>query len=184
MKRGAVVIWMLGVVGVLAYVAYARGWIPTAAGPSFLTRWDRWLGAESATAFYSGTLEATRIQVMSQVPARVLEVTVEEGDTVTAGQVVIRLDDTLLQRQLDLARAEIRLAEAQLALLRAGPRPEERAKAEAEVKAAQAAVAAARQALADAQAIYEAAQDLQPDIVRAETELAKARHLRDARFHW
>lgn len=136
--------------------------------------------AAPETVQASGTLEATRVQVMSLVPARVLTVTVQEGDDVTAGRVLIRLDDTLLQKQLAVAAAEINLARAQLALLKAGPREEEVAKARAQVAAAQVAVDVAAQALSDARAIRDAGQDIRPDIIRAETEVTKTRHLRDA----
>ena len=128
----------------------------------------------------SGTLEATRVQIMALVPARVVTVTVQEGDEVSAGQVLIRLDDTLLEKQLAVAAAEIDVARAQLALLKAGAREEEIAHARAQLAAAQVAVDVAAQALNDAKTVRDAGQDIWPDIIRAETELTKARHLRDA----
>jgi len=128
----------------------------------------------------SGTLEARTAEVMTQVPGRVLRVTVDEGDEVREGQVVVELDHSLVDRQLAVAQAEIALAEAQLALVKAGPRPEQVAQAEAQVRAAEAALRAARQGLADAQALRDTAQDVEPEIVQAETNLARAQHLRDA----
>ncbi len=128
----------------------------------------------------SGTLEATRVQVMALVPGRVVEVTVEEGDEVSRGQAIVRLDDSLLHKQLAAAAADIDAARAQLDLLQAGPRAEEVAHAEAQLAAAQVAVDVAAQALADARAIRDAAQDIWPDIIRAETEVTKTLYLRDA----
>jgi multidrug resistance efflux pump len=92
---------------------------------------------------------------------RVAEVLVAEGDHVTAGQPLIRLEHTdldsavaqaqagvaqaeatVLQAQaaVDQAAAAVAVAEAQLAQVQAGARPEEIAAAEAQVKAAQSAV--------------------------------------------
>jgi RND family efflux transporter MFP subunit len=50
---------------------------------------------------------------------RVTDVTVEEGDTVAAGQLLARLDDSVIAAQLDRADASITEAEASLALSRA-----------------------------------------------------------------
>ena len=128
----------------------------------------------------SGTLEADTVRVMSLIPARVISITVQEGDDVHQGDVLIVLDDSLLQKQLTAAQAGIEVARAQLALLEAGPRPEEVAKAQAQLRAAQVAVDVAAQALADARAMRDAAQDVWPDIIRAETEYTKTLYLRDA----
>lgn len=180
MKRGIGVLLTLLVLVVGGYVAYAQGWIPSTTMVAWQAIWQGWSSGAAQDGVYSGVLEAAEVQVMSQVPARVVTVAVEEGDNVVSGEVLIQLDTTLLEKEIALAAAEVRLAEAQLALLRAGPRSEERARAEAEVRAARVAVEAAQQALADAQAVYEAAQDIWPDIIRAEIELAKARYRRDA----
>ncbi len=137
-------------------------------------------GREADVIYAYGTIEATKVQVMTLIPGRVRDVTVDEGDVVSPGQVLIRLDDTLLQKQLAVAQAQIDAAQAQLALLEAGPRPEELARAQAQVDAARVALDVATQALEDTRAVRDAAQDVQPDIIRAETELAKARHQRDA----
>ena len=174
-RRRAVIIFLVavGLVGALAVWAFSS-WQEVLA---LLGRPSSTLMAD-VTA--SGTIEATTAQVVSLVAARVITVTVREGDPVEAGQVVVGLDDTLLQKQLAAARAEIRVAEAQLALLNAGTRPEELARREAQVAAAKVGVETAQTALTDARAIYQAAQEIQLDLVQAEMELAKAQHLRDA----
>ena len=130
--------------------------------------------------YASGTIEADQVQAMSLVPGRVITVTVDEGDSVRKGDVLVRLDDSLLQKQLAAAQAQIALAEAQLALLQAGPRPEEIAQAQAQVEAARVAVEVAQLAVEDAQSVRDAAQDLQPELIKAETEVEKARYQRDA----
>ena len=68
----------------------------------------------------------------------VIEVLVEEGDTVVAGDLLIRLDSTDAQLAVGRAEAALKTAQAQLALQQAGARPEEIAAAEAQLKAAQA----------------------------------------------
>ncbi len=163
--------------GYMAYDAYRRhpGQVE-----EVLTRAGLAPAPTASTVQASGTLEATRVQVMTLVPARVVTVTVQEGDDVTAGQVLVRLDDTLLEKQLAVAAAEIDLARAQLALLKAGAREEEIARARAQLAAARVGVDVAAQALADARAVRDAAQDIWPEIIRAETGVTKTQHLRDA----
>ncbi|MBU0702660.1 MAG: efflux RND transporter periplasmic adaptor subunit [Chloroflexi bacterium] len=70
----------------------------------------------------------------------VIEVLVEEGDAVETGDLLIRLDSTDAQLAVKQAAAALEGAQAQLALLRAGARPEEIAAAEAQLEAAKAAV--------------------------------------------
>lgn len=168
----AVLILIVALGGLVAWWSANRQSLPTFLLAGEIT--------EGAAVTASGTIEATTAQVTSLVAAPVITVTVQEGDPVEAGAVVIRLDDTLFQKQMAAAQAEIRLAEAQLALIKAGPRPEEIARAEAQVAAAKVGVEVAETALADAQAVYEAAQEVQPDLIRAETELTVARHMEEA----
>ena len=86
----------------------------------------------------SGNLEVTDAQLGFKVPGRVVERLISEGDRVKAGQLVARLDDTEQQEQLALRRAELAGAEASLAALVAGSRPQEIAFAEASLSAASA----------------------------------------------
>lgn len=86
----------------------------------------------------SGNFEVDDAQLGFKTPGRVIERTVREGDRVTAGQPIARLDDAEQQSQLALRRAELAAAEAQLAELEAGSRPQEIAAAAATVRSAQA----------------------------------------------
>lgn len=79
----------------------------------------------------SGTVEATEITIAPEVSGRVVEVNAEEGQTVTAGQVLVRLDDALLQSQLRQAEAALRATTANYDLLAAGPTAEQVRQAEA-----------------------------------------------------
>ncbi len=55
----------------------------------------------------------------------VVEVKVQTGDKVEAGQVLVRLDDADAKLALAQANAALKMAQAQLAQLKAGARPEE-----------------------------------------------------------
>lgn len=86
----------------------------------------------------SGNFEVDDAQLGFKTPGRVIERTVREGDRVTAGQPIARLDDAEQQSQLALRRAELAAAEAQLAELEAGSRPQEIAAATATLRSAEA----------------------------------------------
>lgn len=79
----------------------------------------------------------------AQTGGTVVEVLVEPGDEVAAGDLLVRLDPTDAQLAVLQAEAALEAAQAQLALLQAGPRPEEVAVTEAQIEAAQAAVSQA-----------------------------------------
>ena len=86
----------------------------------------------------SGNLEVTDAQLGFKVAGRVSERLVDEGGRVTAGQLVARLDDAEQQDQLALRQAELAGAEALLAELEAGSRPQEIAAAEAALRSTEA----------------------------------------------
>jgi HlyD family secretion protein len=100
----------------------------------------------------SGQVEATEVQVSSQVAGRVLELHVGEGDRVARGDLLARLDTADAELALARARADRDQADAQLRLLQAGARPEEIRQAEAQVASAQADASAADADLAAAEA--------------------------------
>jgi HlyD family secretion protein len=84
----------------------------------------------------SGTVEATDARLGFQVPGRLAEVAVREGDEVAAGQLLARLDPATAQARRDQAAAQVAAAGAQLADLVAGARRQEIAEARAAVTAA------------------------------------------------
>jgi HlyD family secretion protein len=106
----------------------------------------------------SGSIEAEEITVAAEMGGRVLELAVDEGDEVAAGDLLLQLDREALLAQRDgaeaavaQARAAVAAAEAQLALALAGATDEELAAAEGAVTSAQGGVAAAEAALTQAQ---------------------------------
>lgn len=117
------------------------------------------------------------------ISGRIAAIDVAEGERVARGSVLVRLDDTDLTDQVAQAEAALALAEAQLAQLRAGPRPAEIAAANAHVDSAMAAVAQAEENAKAAEAQVKAAQhDLDSlksgprpeDVASAKAELQKA----------
>lgn len=79
----------------------------------------------------SGFIEADEIRLGSRVGGRVQEVFVEEGQTVEAGQVLVRLEPFDLTEQLKEAQAKLAASEADLKRLESGFRSEEVGQAKA-----------------------------------------------------
>jgi HlyD family secretion protein len=90
----------------------------------------------------TGTIEATQVDVSVKITGRIVARLVNEGDHVTEGQLLVRLDDSELGADVRRQEAALATAEATLRDLLAGPRAEE-------IKEARAMVARARAQLAD-----------------------------------
>ncbi len=135
-------------------------------------------GIEANTA--SGFIEGEEIAIAAEVGGRIQAITVEEGDRVTAGQELIRLDRTLLNAQIAQAQAAVSTAQAQLAQVKAGARPEEIRQAEAALAQAIAARDGAKQAWENAKAARANPQELEARIAAAETQLKAAKFQWDA----
>jgi HlyD family secretion protein len=114
--------------------------------------WRAYLDPELPDGFASsnGRIEATEIDIATKIAARVKEILVNEGDFVEAGDVLARMDTTVLQAQLH--EAEAQLARAKVAVETAkslvAQREAERAAAEAVVAQREAEADAARRRLA------------------------------------
>jgi len=93
---------------------------------------------------YSGTVETREIQIGSKVAGRVTQVPVEEGQTVKAGTTLVRFECDELKAQRAQAFASLLQAQADLAKMERGYRPEEIEQAEATANAQQAALERAR----------------------------------------
>ncbi|MDZ4675099.1 MAG: HlyD family efflux transporter periplasmic adaptor subunit [Gemmatimonadota bacterium] len=90
----------------------------------------------------SGTIEATEADLAFQAPGKITEILVREGDRVQPGQTLSRVDHTELEARRAATMAQVAVARAVLAELRAGARSEE-------VSQARLAVGAADQRLAE-----------------------------------
>ncbi len=90
---------------------------------------------------FVGTVRASRqSRVASDVEGRVLQLVVREGQSVEAGQELVRIRSTELDIELAGARAELDLRQQELLELKNGTRPEELERAEAVVASTQAEV--------------------------------------------
>ena len=132
--------------------------------------WSRGASASSAAGALSGsgTIEAEDVLITAEVAGRVQDLLVEEGQQVAAGQTLVRLDSALLEAQRDQAQAAVQLAEANLALLKAGSRPEELAAAQATVDQARAARDGAAKGYENALKLLKDPQELQAQVVQAQ----------------
>ncbi len=88
----------------------------------------------------SGNIEVTEAEVSFKIPGRVQKREVNEGERVTNGQEVAKLDSAELQQQVAVRDAEAQAAEAALRELEAGTRPEQIKQAQAGMEAAKAAL--------------------------------------------
>lgn len=102
-------------------------------------------GLGDGFASANGRIEATEVDVASKLAGRLVDILVDEGDFVEAGQTLARMDTQVLEAQLSQAQAEVRKAEnairtanSQVAL-----RVSEKATAEAVVRQRQAELVAA-----------------------------------------
>jgi len=122
----------------------------------------------------SGFIEADEVAIAPELGGRVVRLLADEGKEIEAGQLLVRLDDTLLEAQIAVAQAAVGVSEAQLAQAKAGVRPERIRKAEAELAQAVAARDGAYQAWQDTLAIRENPQELNAQIAQAEARVAAA----------
>lgn len=79
----------------------------------------------------TGTLEGRTVAIASELGGRIVALDVSEGEVVTVGQVLVRLDDGEARAQLAQAEAALEAAEAALARLQEGARPQQRLAAQA-----------------------------------------------------
>ena len=132
----------------------------------------------------SGYVEATEVRVAAEVGGRLLEVKVAEGDRINAGDLVARIDASDAELAVRRAQAERDQARAQLALLRAGSRPEDIRQASSQMQSAQADVRGAQAELEAAVADLERFENLlkvnagsvkQRDDARTRRDVAQSR---------
>lgn len=129
---------------------------------------------DSLTA--SGTVEATSADLGFHVPGRVEAIEVGEGDRVTRGQVLARLDAGELEARVSAARAQVAAASAVLDELEAGPRREEVSQGRTTLRAATRRLDDATRDLARARRLFEGGAISREALDAAETahELAEA----------
>ena len=131
-----VVVVGLAVVYLTPLTASSPAWQPAATPPRVLEA--------------SGMIEAEEVAVAAETSGRVVAVLADEGDSVIGGQVLVRLDTSLLDDQMREAEAAVHAAEAALDDALRPVTEEEIAIARAEVAGARAAREGAAAALRNA----------------------------------
>jgi multidrug efflux pump subunit AcrA (membrane-fusion protein) len=178
MKRAIIILAILAVVG----GAVGGGWWYINENPE----WWFWLQDEfgkivselglkpaegPAGLVASGFIEADEASVVTELGGRIVALHADEGDEVEEGQVVVQLDDSLLLAKVEQAEADLAVAEANLAQIKAGVRQETLDHAQAMLQQVKAAQDAAHVAWEDAQAMQKNPQELNLAILAARNQL-------------
>ncbi|MBN1459697.1 MAG: efflux RND transporter periplasmic adaptor subunit [Armatimonadetes bacterium] len=140
------------------------------------------------TLTVTGTIKAEQVaDVSAQVTAQVLEVTVREGDSVSKGEVLVRLDreQTLSQVQqaeagVAAARAQLEAAKQRLEALEQGAREEERDIARSQLQQAESALRTAQADLERLAPLYEQGVISKQQLDSAQTAYDTAKANRDS----
>lgn len=123
-------------------------------------------GDNTHTRSFPGRVDASqRVELAFQVPGVITELPVKEGQQVAKGDLIAQVRPDEFQARLDTLQGQLDQARATLQGLRAGERPEERRRREAQVRAAEA-------RLTNARADFDRAEQLVPTraMSRAEFE--------------
>jgi HlyD family secretion protein len=112
-----------------------RGWIPVVALAAFSMACAP---KQQHAGALQGVIELDERALGFEVGGRLTAVNVRRGAPVRAGEVLATLDDTLERTVSEGREAEARAAQAGVALLRAGSRPEEVRSMQAQLRAAEA----------------------------------------------
>jgi multidrug efflux pump subunit AcrA (membrane-fusion protein) len=173
-------ITLLVIVSVLVAIVIGGGYGYYSQNPAVLSQLQvqlGWLSQAEASGLrsVSGYIEAEEVNVAAETSGRISQITVDEGDFVEAGQVLVELDVALLEADVRQAEAKIATAKAQLAKIKAGFRAEEIGKAEAAVVVAEANADATYSRWQDTITLRDNPQelDMQIDAARTALELAE-----------
>lgn len=111
---------------------------------------EGWPGGASRSAGITlyGNVDIREANLAFNVPGRVTEMLLEEGDRLTRGQPLASLDSTIYEAGVAAAAAKLGIENATLKRLLAGSRPEEIKKARGDAEALQAQILVARLDLA------------------------------------
>jgi HlyD family secretion protein len=128
--------------------------------------------------FASGTVEAVEADLGFDVPGRIDEIAVREGDSVAAGGELARLDRSELVARRTAAAAQLAASRAVLTELRAGTRDEEIGRARAAERAARRRMNDAQRELDRSRRLFEGGAVSQQMLDNHQTafEIAQAEH--------
>ncbi len=149
----------------------------TQASPeSWLTFFQQQTTEPATNLSASGVIQAEQVSLASEFGGLIAAIPVAEAENVSAGQVVVQLDTTMLDAQIEVAQAMVDMAEAGLAQAKAGARPGEIETAKAQLAQAQAGELLAQQAVSDTQILVTNPQDIDLLIAVTRAQLASAEH--------
>jgi HlyD family secretion protein len=142
---------------------------------------------DNGSVVLSGNIEVTDAALSFKVPGHLSERLVDEGESVAAGQPLARLDPADQELAVAQAEANVALAEAVLAELQAGSRPQEISQTAAQVQRARAGLSELErgsrgQEIAAAEAGVERAQAI-ADQAEVQLALARADYHRSAELY-
>ena len=131
----------------------------------------------------SGTIECTQIRFAPEIAGRLSSLLINEGASITNGQVIATIEPLTYQLRCDEARAALAQAQAQRDLMLAGSRDEDIQRARAQVREAKASADAAttdakrmETLLAQNSATQKQRDDAATNLERTSANLAAAEH--------
>ncbi|HEX9924864.1 MAG TPA: efflux RND transporter periplasmic adaptor subunit [Anaerolineae bacterium] len=130
--------------------------------------------AEPTALVGSGSIEAETVAITAELGGRILDINVDEGEEVEAGQVLVELDRAELLAQESQLEAAVSTAKANLALVSAPTRPEEVAAAQAQLAQARVNRDGAKLTWDTAQKLVKDPHELTARINRAEAQVTEA----------
>lgn len=142
--------------------------------------WKNSHRAPSTQLTFHGNVDIREVRLGFRVAGRVQDVFKEEGDTVSAGDILARLDSQPLAKALRQATAQVQQLEAKVTELKNGPRPQEIDQAVKNLAAAQAQLKDARIRHNRLRQLITSGAASQQDYDSAATTLEAAQARRDA----
>ncbi len=164
---------LLGIITTIGIAAWflATGGIPKEKMPKFLRVY---LGDVSSSSILElqGNVEIREVRLGFEVPGRIADMLVDEGDKVSPGQILAELEPDYFKDAVRQAEAALEGRKAELLKLRNGSRPEE-------IKLARANTLAARVTFLNAQKEFLRAQNLVSSGALSEEKFDNAKAARD-----
>lgn len=138
-------------------------------------------GEDSNTRIFPGRVEASKqVELTFQVPGLLVSLPVREGQKVAQGDLIAQLRKDEFEARLGALQGQLDRARADLQALRAGARPEERLRLEAQLRSADATLANARTDLDRATRLLRSQTISRLEFDRAQTSYRVAAENREA----
>jgi HlyD family secretion protein len=132
-------------------------------------------GGENGNIAGSGTMEAREVAVSAKTPGEIVEMAVDEGSSVEAGDLLAAVDDEDAIQQRRQAEAGVELAEAQLSMLLEGAAPQDVRQAEEAVRQAREEFELARKQFERTERMFNAGSISESEYDRARARVNQAR---------